>query len=90
MKPAPAISARETSALAGSAAMISAASSRGLRPAALASRSATFDAKSPCLASRVRSTTIAAGSVGGRRPLSPSWVRAAASSFSSSVFKRPF
>jgi hypothetical protein len=59
MKPAPATAARATSAFGGSAARIACASSRGLRRAAFASRSAILLAKSPCCASRVRSTMIA-------------------------------
>src|SRR6185437_13913835 len=48
MKPAPAIATRATSGLAGSAATIACASSRGLHFAAFASRMATFVAKSRC------------------------------------------
>src|SRR5579871_4155806 len=87
MKPAPATSVRATSSLGGSAAAIAAASSRGERRAALASRSATLLAKSPCWASRVRSTPRADGAgISGRMPPA-SFCRAASSSCSSSCFK---
>src|SRR5579863_10413736 len=69
MNPAPAISVRAMSPLGGSAATMAAASSRGLRPADFARRSATLLAKSPCCASRVRSTvTLAAGGICGSAP----------------------
>ena len=45
----------------GRALMISSASSRGLLPAVLESARATLVAKSPCLRSRVRSTSTPAG-----------------------------
>src|ERR1700741_4383591 len=87
MKPAPATSARSSSGLSGNAATMALASSRGLRRAAFARRSATLLAKSPCWASRVRSTTTAsaAGICGSTLPTSR--VREASSSCSSSCFK---
>ncbi len=57
MKPGPAISTRATSSLFGSASMMACASSRGLRFALFASCMAALVAKSPCVASRVRSTS---------------------------------
>ncbi len=68
MKPAPATSARATSALAGSACTIACASSRGLRRAAFARRSAMLVAKSPCAASRVRSISTCVAASAGREP----------------------
>ena len=86
MNPGPAISTRDTSSLAGSAATSACARSRGLRFAALASCSATLVAKSPWVESRVRSTTMpVADPVGrsssGRAP------RASCTSFSIRYFK---
>ena len=58
MNPGPAISTVSTWSVSGSYSMIAAARSRGLRRAGLASRIATFEAKLPCVASRVRSTVL--------------------------------
>src|SRR5258706_1924934 len=84
MNRAPATSARDSSGLVGSAATMAAARSAGLRPALLASRSAMLQLKSPCCASRVRSTTIAARSTGerSRPPCRRSSARASRSSSS--------
>src|SRR5258706_3039846 len=86
MNPAPATSARDSSGLAGSTATMAAARSAGLRPAPFARRNAMLELKSPCCASRVRSTTIAARSTGerSRPPCRRSSARASRSS--SSVF----
>src|SRR5688500_12870361 len=62
MKPAPATSALATSPDLGNAATSAWASSRGFLRAALASRIATLDWKSPCWESLARSTTTRAGS----------------------------
>src|SRR6266513_3015520 len=72
MNPAPATSARPRSGLAGSAATMASASSRGFLRADFARRSATLVAKSPCCASRVRSSTTAsaAGGAGSTVPAS--------------------
>src|SRR6516225_2217107 len=87
MKPAPATSARSMSVLAGSAATIASASSRGFLRAAFARRSATLVAKSPCCGSRVRSTTTAAaGGISGST-LPVTRARAVSSSCSSCSFK---
>ncbi len=59
MNPAPAISTLASAALSGSAATSASASLRGLRRVALARRMAILVAKSPCWASRVRSTSKA-------------------------------
>src|SRR5262245_54555510 len=61
MKPGPAISAFASNGLAGRAATISSASSRGLRRAAFAILSAMLVAKSPCAGSRVRSRSTPGG-----------------------------
>ena len=58
MKPAPAISTLATAGLAGSARTSASASLRGFWRVALASRMARLLAKSPCCASRVRSTSM--------------------------------
>src|SRR5580700_8851166 len=89
MKPAPAISVRAMNSLGGSAVTIAAASSRGLRRADFASRSATLLAKSPCCASRLRSTvTLAAGGICGSAPPAASRPSAVSNSCSISCFTR--
>src|SRR2546430_1444498 len=88
MNPAPATSVRESRGLAGSAATMAAASSRGLRRAALASRSARLVVNSPCPLSRVRSTTTAGGAGISVSTLPVSLAREASSSCSSSCFNR--
>jgi len=84
----PATSVRESRGLAGSAATMAAASSRGLRRAALASRSARLVVNSPCPLSRVRSTTTAEAAGISVSTLPVSLAREASSSCSSSCFNR--
>src|SRR3984885_3730612 len=89
MKSAPAISGRWMNPLGGGPVTIPAASSRGLRRADFASRSATLLAKSPCCASRLRSTvTLAAGGICGSAPPAASRASAVSSNCSISCFTR--
>ncbi len=85
MKPGPAISTFATSSLGGSASTMAWATSRGLRRALFASCIAALVAKSPWVASRVRSTAGAAASAG--RSSAGSAARASRTRFSIKYFK---
>jgi hypothetical protein len=73
--------------LAGSASMIAWASWRGLRRAGFASCNATFVAKSPCAASRVRSTSTAGRRMSAGKMSAGNVANAAWTSFSIWYFK---
>jgi hypothetical protein len=87
MKPGPAISTFATRSLAGSAATIACASSRGLRFAAFASCIAMLLAKSPWVASRVRSIVAAPGVMSSERSSSGKAASASRTRFSIRYFK---